>query len=76
MLPVRITFAGTFAATVPGLIQKLSFVDRREFEEQMSDAYAHTGTKRSRAKKLICRSGIRHRNAIFRYYKKALLTRI
>ena len=30
----------------PGLIQKLSFVDRREFEEQMSDAYADTGVKR------------------------------
>ena len=33
-------------AAVPGLIQKLSFVDRREFEEQMSDAYADTGLKR------------------------------
>jgi len=29
---------GRFASTVPSLIQKLSFVDRREFEEQMSDA--------------------------------------
>ena len=29
--------AGLFASTIPGLIQKLSFVDRREFEEQMSD---------------------------------------
>ena len=27
-------------AAVPGLIQKLRFVDRREFEEQMSEAYA------------------------------------
>ena len=37
---------GRFASTIPGLIQKLSFVDRREFEEQMSDAYADTGAKR------------------------------
>jgi hypothetical protein len=37
---------GRFALTIPGLIQKLSFVDRREFEEQMSDAYADTVFKR------------------------------
>ena len=37
---------GRFALTVPGLIQKLRFVDRREFEEQMRDAYADTGAKR------------------------------
>ena len=37
---------GRFALTIPRLIQKLNFVDRREFEEQMSDAYAHTGAKR------------------------------
>ena len=37
---------GRFASTIPGLIQKLSFVDRREFEEQMSDAYADTSAER------------------------------
>jgi hypothetical protein len=37
---------GRFALTIPGLIKKLSFVDRREFEEQMSDAYADTGPLR------------------------------
>ena len=36
---------GRFASTISGLIQKLSFVDRREFEEQMSDAYADTRAK-------------------------------
>ena len=29
---------GRFALTIPGLIEKLSFVDRREFEAQMSKA--------------------------------------
>ena len=30
---------GRFALTIPGLIEKLSPADRREFEEQMSDEY-------------------------------------
>ena len=37
---------GRFALTIPRLIQKLNFVDRRKFEEQMSDAYADIGAKR------------------------------
>ena len=31
--------AGPLAWTIQGLMQKLSSADRREFEEQMSDAY-------------------------------------
>ena len=38
--------SGTYASTVPGLIQKLSFVDRRKFEDQMSAAYAKSRAKR------------------------------
>ena len=42
----EVSVDGRFALTVPGLIEKLSSADRREFEEQMSDAYADTGAKR------------------------------
>ena len=44
---------GQFALTIPGLIQKLSLVDRREFEEQMSDAYADSAAKRWRPSDLF-----------------------
>ena len=34
----EVSVDGRFALTIPGLIEKLSFVDRREFEAQMSKA--------------------------------------
>jgi hypothetical protein len=38
--------AGPLAWTIPDLMKKLSSADRREFEEQMSDAYGGATAER------------------------------